>query len=111
MKINPTKLTWQAPTTNQDGSPIDYELDYEIGFISDGVADPVPYFVVPSSLQPVEGTYELMLDELGLGQGTYMLVMRANHRENLKRVSQWSSPVAFEFTTEIPSAPLNVAVS
>ncbi|MFT7338135.1 MAG: hypothetical protein ACI92B_001464, partial [Marinobacter maritimus] len=39
MKINPTTLSWEAPSTDAAGEAIDYELEYEVGITSERTED------------------------------------------------------------------------
>jgi|AntRauTorcE11898_2_1112593.scaffolds.fasta_scaffold77097_1 hypothetical protein len=109
MKINPTKLNWKAPTTNVDGTPIDYALEYEVGMVgAEGVISPL--MVVPSQLQTDAG-YEAPITELGLDVGrTYEIALRSFAKEQPSRKSVWSDTVEFAMSNRIPSPPLSVTV-
>ena len=108
MKVNPTKLSWKAPTTNVDGTPITYALEYEVGVVqTDGSISPL--MVVPSQLQTDVG-YEAPIADLQLDYGTYEIALRTFAKDNPQRVSDWSNPVEFAISQEIPSAPLELRV-
>jgi len=109
MKINPSVLSWTALTTNIDGTPIQYDLEYEVGLMD---ANQVvrPLMVIPAQLQ-TGNDYEAPIDALGLANGTYQIALRTFAKDNPKRVSTWSNPVEFAISEQIPNAPLALAVS
>ena len=109
MKVNPTILSWKAPTTNVDGTPIDYALEYEVGLVgADGSI--APLMVVASQLQTGD-TYEAPIADLGLEVGqTYAIAMRTFAKEQPSRKSTWSAQVEFAISNRIPMPPLSVAV-
>jgi len=109
MKVNPTKLSWKAPTTNVDGTPITYALEYEVGVVqTDGSISPL--MVVPSQLQTDAG-YEAPIGDLGLDYGIYEVVLRTFAKDAPERVSDWSNPVGFAISEQIPNAPLELRVA
>lgn len=108
MKVNPTMLSWKAPTTNVDGTPITYALEYEVGIVADGTITPL--MVVPAQLQT--GTdYEAPIGGLGLDYGTYEIVLRTFAKEDPERVSDWSNSVEFAISEQIPNPPLELRVA
>ena len=110
MKFNPTKLSWAAPTTNADGTPITYALEYEVG-LEDPDGELQPLMVVPSQLQTDAGNYEAPISDLGLPKGkTYRIAMRTFAKDDPKRMSQWSNTVEFAISEQIPNAPLELRV-
>lgn len=109
MKINPSVMSWTAPTTNVDGTPIQYELEYEIG-MSDANGAISPLMVIPAQLQ-TDSDYKAPIAALGLANGTYQIALRTFAKDDPKRVSAWSEPVEFAISEQIPNAPLALAVS
>lgn len=110
MIVNPKTLSWTAPTENVDGSPIDYDLNYEVGLVDIDTGDIVPIMTLPGSLNP-DGRYEAPIDELMLNPGDYTLALRAYEKGNESRESAWSdSRVNFALMT-VPTAPLDLKVS
>lgn len=109
MKVNPTILSWKGPTTNVDGTPITYALEYEVGLVgSDGAITPL--MVVPAQLQ-TNTDYEAPIGGLGLDYGVYEIVLRTFAKEAPERVSDWSNPVEFAISEQIPNAPLELRVA
>jgi hypothetical protein len=109
MKVNPKQLIWQAPTTNVDGTPIDYVLNYEVGLSVDGKMEPL--MVVPGQLQE-GGDYNAPIADLGLTSGkAYSIALRSFAKEQPSRKSLYSDPVKFAISDRIPSPPLPFAVS
>jgi hypothetical protein len=108
MKVNPTILSWKGPTTNVDGTPITYALEYEVGLVADG--NVTPLMVVPAQLQTGTG-YEAPIGGLGLDYGTYEVVLRTFAKDDPERVSDWSNPVEFAISEQIPNAPLELRVA
>lgn len=107
---NKTKFTWQAPTENTDGTAIDYPLDYELGVAVDTIYQPVSVF--PGTLNP-DGTYEALIANFAAFDafGTYEVVLRAINRNNPTAISDWSAPLVFTLSAEIPTAPLAFAAA
>lgn len=105
--VNPTRLKWKAPTEDEAGNPIDYELDYEVGIEDNGVF--VPVMVVVGSLRP-DDWYEAPLSQLALDDGVYTLAMRALRRDAEGVMSDWSVPVVFEVEFDRPKPPFGLAV-
>lgn len=110
MKTNPTTMSWNAPTTNIDGTEINYELEYEVGLEnSEGSLEPL--LTMPSQLSE-DGAYEAPLELLGLDYGEHTVAMRTFEKDNPSRVSAWSNTVTYRTeSTENPEAPLNFSVS
>lgn len=109
MKINPSIMSWTAPTTNIDGTPIQYDLEYEVGLM-DAKQVIQPLMVIPAQLQ-TGNDYEAPIDALDLVNGTYQIALRTFAKDDPKRVSAWSNPVEFAISEQIPNAPLALAVS
>jgi hypothetical protein len=108
-KVNPTELSWAAPTTNVDGSPIQYELNYELGIQdADGVIQ--PNVVVVGTLRQDE-KYVAPIADMGFETGLHVIALRSMAADNPQRVSEWSGTVDFYISDEVPKAPLEVAVS
>jgi len=53
--INPKTLSWTAPETNEDGSPITGTLEYEVGVQAGETFEPT--VVIPGQLQ-TDGRYQ-----------------------------------------------------
>lgn len=107
MKLNPTTLSWKAPTTNLDGTPIDYELEYEVG-ADDGKAY-VPLMTIPGQLRQNEN-YEAPISDLLLDYGEHTIALRSFDKSMPDRMSEWSEPVTFTLAT-VPSRPLELRVT
>ena len=109
MKVNPKNLLWQAPTTNVDGTPIDYALEYEVGLVSDaGVLEPL--MTVPAQLQ-TGNSYEAPIGGLALDWGTYEIALRTFAKDDPARKSDWSQTVEFALSERIPNPPLELRVA
>jgi hypothetical protein len=106
MKINPTKLSWTAPTTNTDGTEITYDLEYEVGQVT-STGTIISIMVVASQLQP-DGQYEIPLEDITLDYGEHTLVMCTFAKDNPYRKSAWSAGVSFILSAEIPNVPLGL---
>ena len=102
--INPKNLSWTAPTENIDGTPIDYELAYDMGIGPVGG----PYEVrstFPGTLNP-DGMYEADLPALNLEDGVeFGLVLRAFNVDLPEAPSAWTDEVEVLFTGKLPNAP------
>lgn len=110
MKTNPTTLSWKAPTTNVDGTPIDYELEYEVGITSENAeGDYAPLMSIPGQLREGED-YEAPISDLLLDYGEHTIALRSFEKAVPDRVSEWSEPVTFLLQT-VPSAPLELRVT
>ncbi|MFP3979147.1 hypothetical protein [Marinobacter sp. KMM 10035] len=113
MKINPTTLSWTAPTTNVDGSPIDYELEYEVGIEPKDVEAEVGYYkpiaTIPGQLRANE-RYEAPISELPLEYGENTIALRSFKKAVPELVSQWSDPVTF-MLQPVPERPLELRVT
>lgn len=108
-KVNPTELSWAAPTTNVDGSPIQYELNYELG-IQDVNGVIQPNVAIVGSLREDE-KYVAPIADMGFETGLHVVALRSMAADNPQRVSEWSNTVEFYISDEIPAPPLDVAVS
>lgn len=103
---NPTRLTWQQPATNTDGSTFDaaqfngFELE-----INEAPAVSVPI------VWDEDGAYELPLAGLVAVDetGAYVMRMRTLHKNG--NSSAWSAPVAFSMDFRVPAAPVGLSVS
>jgi hypothetical protein len=110
MKVNPTQMTWQAPTQNVDGTPIDYVLNYEVG-LEDANGQLQPSMVIPGQLQD-GGDYTAPIADLGLAAGsTYRIALRTFAKDEPARKSVYSEMVDFAISDRIPNPPLAFAVS
>lgn len=108
MKINPKKLSWEAPTTNVDGTPIDYEVDYELGIEVNGVIN--PFLVVPAQLNELGG-YEAPIADMGFDYGEHVVALRTFAKNDPTRKSVWSNTVNFIMSRRIPKAPTSLSVA
>jgi hypothetical protein len=109
VKVNPKDLSWVAPTTNTDGTPIQYELSYELG-IQDAAGLIQPNVTIVGSLRE-DDKYVAPIADMGFESGSHTIALRSLAANDPLRVSDWSSTVQFFISDEIPSAPLDVAVS
>ena len=112
MKVNPTKMKWQAPTKNNDGSLIDYALNYEVG-LEDENGKLQPLMVIPGQLQIQDGgDYTAPIADLGLAAGrTYRIALRTFAKDEPARKSVYSEMVEFAISDRVPNPPLGFAVS
>ena len=108
MKINPETLSWEAPAKNVDGTPIQYELNYEVGISKNGEYKPL--VVIAAQLTENDGEYEAPITQLNLEKGEHTIALRSFAKDNPDRKSQWSGPVSFVLSDEIPQSPLGVRV-
>jgi len=67
--VNPTSFSWQAPTENVDGSPVNGPLNYNLYRSSTEVVNPDTdfFYVVVGTLQ-TEGVYSAPLDQFPEGR-------------------------------------------
>ena len=108
MKINPERFRWKAPENNQDGTPIDYELDYELGLMNED-GEIVPFVVIPEKLQDNE-YYTAEIEQFDLDAGQFEFAIRSFAANDRDRKSQWSETVEFAISDRIPSLPLEFSV-
>ena len=105
------ELHWQAPTQNVDGTPIDYDLDYELGVLSTTLSEsePTPTLTVIGNLQE-DGTYRAPLQLMSFEVGVYALYLRAINRDAPENVSGWSNSIGLVVSPNpIPAAPVLLA--
>lgn len=109
MKTNPKTMSWEAPTTNEDGTEITYALEYEVGL----KPPEGPFYVIvtiPGQLQE-DDRYTAPIADLSLEHGEYTIALRSFAKENPERVSAWSNAVTFVLSAEIPERPLELRVT
>ena len=101
MRLNPETLRWRAPTLNEDGSPIDYELAYELELDGTAVA------VFPGRLNP-DGVYEQDVDGIfpNITNASYIVTLRAFRVDQPTLKSAPSNAVTHVFDRRVPRAPL-----
>lgn len=109
METNPEKFVWEAPTKNKDGTPIKYELEYELGLVGDD-AKIRSLMVVPGQLRENDGRYEAPIADAGLDYGVHKAVIRSFNKATPDKVSQWSEPVEFVLSEEVPKTPVGFTV-
>lgn len=104
--LSRSELRWQPPTTNVDGTPIDYELDYELGSRQQGQPqEPAALFTVVGDLQ-TDGTYLAPLSQMAWdSNGNYEIFLRAINRDDPAAVSAWNNPILLTVTSSIPNPP------
>jgi hypothetical protein len=108
MKFNPQTLSWRAPTENVDGTPIDYELNYELGFdLPDGSTQVM--VTLPEALNP-EGLFEAPINAMDFDNGEWTIRVRALSEEHEGRISAWSNGITFAIGAQ-PNPPLLEAVA
>ena len=110
MIVNPEILSWTAPDTNRDGTPITYALQYEVGLDDAGGEGYEALMTIPGQLQD-DDRYEAPVADLGLEPGEHVIALRTFAKEDPARKSEWSAPVMFVISEEIPSAPLDLRVT
>ena len=107
MALNPTTITWQAPTQYVDGSAFgaaDF-AGYDFGFREVGAADFTPTVAVPVTFDVTS----LDISVLDLPRNVDLeLSMRTVATNGLASV--WANPVDVRFDTRIPSPPLAFSV-
>jgi hypothetical protein len=108
-KVNPSKIVWDKPQNNVDGTPIDYPLEYEVGLMDEN-GEIQPKMTVVGSLQK-DNTYEAPIKDMGLEAGEHEMALRSFEKDNHLRKSVWSDTVNFTITKVLPEAPKNLAVS
>lgn len=103
MSFNPTVLRWQAPTENEDGSPIDYELGYELYVDGEATA------TFPGRLNP-DGTYEQAVIDLFANTlyASYEVALKAFRVDQPAEKSALSNVVTYTFDRRKPKAPFLV---
>jgi hypothetical protein len=110
MIVNPKTLGWTAPKTNTDGTEINYALEYEVGIDTDLLPGGYePLMTVPGQLQDGD-RYEAPVEDLGLEPGEHVVALRTFAKDDPARKSEWSEPVMFAISEEIPNAPLDLRV-
>lgn len=99
-KLNAVSLRWQAPTQNVDGSPIDYELAYELYVDAEAVA------TFPGRLNP-DGTYEQDVVDLfpDTTFAAYDVALKAFRVDQPAEKSELSNVVEYKFDRRKPKAP------
>lgn len=107
MAVNPQTLTWQAPTENVDGTPIDYELVYDLGVTQGGLWEVIAQF--PGTLNP-DGTYSAPLADFAFEDGEHTIGLRSVRADLPSLVSEWSNTVTFEVENDTPNPPAALAV-
>lgn len=105
--INPKTLSWTAPTTNVDGSPITGTLEYEVGVKAGTTFEPTA--VIPGQLQPDE-RYQAPIGELALPKGDHTIALRTFTKEQPGVKSDWSESVTFSIAG-VPMPPLELRVA
>ena len=105
---NPTVFRWQAPTTSEDGTPIDYALNYELGE-DDGTGVYTPIVTIVGALQP-DDFYEAQVDQIAWTVGEHTVALRTINAEEEGKVSAWSNPATFVWSDRIPNPPLFFSV-
>jgi hypothetical protein len=105
--LDRSELRWNAPTTNVDGTPIDYPLDYELGSRPAGdVQEPTPLFSVVGTLQG-DGSYLAPLTQMAWDtNGQYELFLRAINRDDPAAISGWNDPILLTVSSSIPNPPV-----
>lgn len=99
-RLNPDLITWRAPTTNVDGTPIDYELAYELELDGEAVA------TFPGRLN-AEGIYEQSTADLfpDVQYAAYRVTLRAFRVDQPTLKSAPSNAVEYVFDRRVPNAP------
>lgn len=101
-KINPTALSWSAPTEDTDGKPITQALNYTLGV--DG-AETVSF---PGTLNS-DGKYSVAFADLDLDDGEYTIALKAFYVDNPELKSGWSESVQVLLGVGAPSVPFGVS--
>ena len=91
MKINPTEISWTAPTENVDGTPVTEPLSYTLG-VHDG-ADFVEQISFPGTLN-ADGNYTAPIESLNLPQGVSTISLLAFYVSDPETTkSDWANPL------------------
>ena len=104
---NPTIFRWQAPQTNEDGTPIDYSINYELGELQ-GTSF-VAKATIVGALQPDE-FYEAPVGSMEWAPGEHTVALRAINADEPTKVSGWSNSVTFLWSDRVPNPPLLFSV-
>lgn len=105
---NPKVFTWQAPTVSEDGTAIDYPLNYELGE-ADADGNFQPLVSIVGTLQ--DDHYEAPVSDMTWTPGNHTVALRAINGEDTSKVSPWSNSVTFLWSDRVPSAPLAFSVA
>ncbi len=99
------KLTWQAPTENEDGSEIHYVLAYNLYVNSE------PVLTFPGSLNE-DGSYSFPLADVPAlsTPGEYEITLTAYEDGKPERESDPSNAVVFTAREPDPNAPRDLSV-
>jgi len=97
-KLNPTKITWEAPTSNTDGSPIVGDLAYRLYVDGSGFAD------FPGALNP-DGKYEADITVMGLPDGASTLTLAAFYVDKPELISDPSNGIDIVLGVARPNPP------
>lgn len=103
VKINPTRIRWVAPTENIDGTPIDYQLAYNL-YVNDALTASFP-----GTLNPT-GEYQFLFEELATPlpkEQTHEIALTAFSTDNPARESEKTPAIEVIFYG-IPKAPFDL---
>lgn len=105
-----TKLAWQAPTENEDGTPIDYALAFNL-YIGDA---PTATVALPGTLNQ-DGSYTAELTDIAALQSIdagvqVSLTLTAFETDDPERESEKSDPVLLMRVIADPKAPADVSL-
>ena len=110
MRINPTKLRWNAPTENIDGSGIVGDLNYTLGIMVENDLDFIEVVSFPGSLN-MDGEYEALFADIPAIQGSVTLALKAFYVDKPELKSVWSNSIEATFGVAAPKPPFGLAVS
>ena len=96
--INPTTLSWNAPTENVDGSPITDPLSYRL------VVDGADFLDFPGTLNP-DGSYSVATVDLGLPNGIFQMELKTFYEEAPELISDPSNSIVIGLGVTSPNPP------
>lgn len=113
---DPTKLTFQAPTTRTDGSALgNTKLNYELGVRKASETALKPLMAIVGTLQGANYEAPLALSSLEKGVSHFVALRAIDPRDAANPTddlySVWSPEIEILFSVAAPAAPTNFTVS
>ena len=100
-KINPTELSWLAPTNNTDGTPITEPLSYRL------LVDGVDFLDFPGTLN-ADGRFYEAVAPMAIEDGAHTLTLKAFYVSQPALISDPSNPMDVILGVQPPEAPLDL---
>ena len=110
-RINPEKLSWQAPSEDVEGVAITQPLSYTLGVRAMGSAEAfVESMSFPGSLN-ADGSYSMSFADMALDDGSYELALLAFYQSNPELKSEWSpGTIEVILGAAVPKPPFGLSV-